>query len=66
MFYKLQLNGGIVSLTMEEIKRAYPDTNSLVGSSVYVKASVMTSTGGKIPAFASLLTVFFSENTLTS
>ncbi|XP_056125689.1 complement component c3b, tandem duplicate 2 isoform X1 [Rhinichthys klamathensis goyatoka] len=42
------LNGGIVSLTMEEIKRAYPDTNSLVGSSVYVKASVMTSTGSDL------------------
>ncbi|KAK7137181.1 hypothetical protein R3I93_017300 [Phoxinus phoxinus] len=42
------LNGGIVSLTMEEIKRVYPDTNSLVGSSVYVKASVMTSTGSDL------------------
>ncbi len=44
----LQLNGGKVSLTMEEIKKAYPDTNSLLGSSVYVKASVMTSSGEKI------------------
>ncbi len=30
---------------MEEIKKAYPDTNSLLGSSVYIKASVMTSSG---------------------
>ncbi len=43
-----QLNGGPVSLTMEEIKKAYPDTNSLLGTSVYVKASVMSSSGGKI------------------
>ncbi|XP_077082846.1 complement component c3b, tandem duplicate 2 isoform X2 [Siphateles boraxobius] len=42
------LNGGIVSLTMEEIKRVYPDTNTLVGSSVYVKASVMTSSGSDL------------------
>ncbi|XP_016303668.1 complement C3 [Sinocyclocheilus anshuiensis] len=39
------LKGKTVSLTMEEIKKAYPDTNSLLGSSVYVKASVMTSSG---------------------
>lgn len=44
----LQLNGKIVSLTMEEIKKAYPDISRLLGSSVYVKASVMTSSGGKI------------------
>ncbi|XP_059399391.1 ophiophagus venom factor-like [Carassius carassius] len=42
------LNGGNVSLTMEEIKRAYPDTNSLLGSSVYVKASVLTSSGSDL------------------
>uniref|UniRef100_A0A672LIE0 Complement C3-like n=1 Tax=Sinocyclocheilus grahami TaxID=75366 RepID=A0A672LIE0_SINGR len=42
------LNGGNVSLSMEEIKRAYPDTNSLLGSSVYVKASVMTSSGSDL------------------
>ncbi|KAF4097806.1 hypothetical protein G5714_021814 [Onychostoma macrolepis] len=42
------LNGGKVSLTMEEIKKAYPDTNSLLGSSVYVKASVMTSSGSDL------------------
>ncbi|RXN35011.1 complement C3-like protein [Labeo rohita] len=44
----ITLNGGIVSLTMEEIKKAYPDTNSLLGSSVYVKASVMTSSGSDL------------------
>uniref|UniRef100_A0A8C2FS32 Complement component c3b, tandem duplicate 2 n=1 Tax=Cyprinus carpio TaxID=7962 RepID=A0A8C2FS32_CYPCA len=42
------LNGGHVSLTMEEIKKAYLDTNSLLGSSVYVKASVMTSSGSDL------------------
>ncbi|XP_043079055.1 complement C3-like isoform X1 [Puntigrus tetrazona] len=42
------LNGGKVSLTMEEIKKVYPDTNSLLKSSVYVKASVMTSSGSDL------------------
>ncbi|KAK2907093.1 hypothetical protein Q8A67_006078 [Cirrhinus molitorella] len=42
------LNGGSVSLTVEEIKKAYPDTNSLLGSSVYIKASVMTSSGSDL------------------
>nr|CAQ13355.1 novel protein similar to vertebrate complement component 3 (C3) [Danio rerio]CAQ15376.1 novel protein similar to vertebrate complement component 3 (C3) [Danio rerio] len=42
------LNGGSVSLTMEEIKRAYPDINSLLGSTVYVKASVLTSSGSDL------------------
>ncbi|XP_067252456.1 complement component c3b, tandem duplicate 2 [Chanodichthys erythropterus] len=42
------LNGGIVSLTMEEIKKVYPETNSLLGSSVYVKASVLTSSGSDL------------------
>ncbi|XP_051741713.1 complement C3 isoform X2 [Ctenopharyngodon idella] len=42
------LNGGKVSLTMEEIKRVYPNTNSLLGNSVYVKASVMTSSGSDL------------------
>lgn len=41
----LQLNGGVVSLSMEEIRRAYPDVRSLVGNSVYVKASVLTKSG---------------------
>lgn len=40
-----QLDGGVARLTMEEVKRAYPDVKSLVGSSVYVKASVLTSSG---------------------
>ncbi|XP_067272244.1 complement component c3b, tandem duplicate 2 [Pseudorasbora parva] len=42
------LNEGIVSLSMEEIKRVYPDTSSLVGASVYIKASVMTSSGSDL------------------
>lgn len=41
----LQLNGGVVTLNMEEIKTAYPNIKTLVGSSVYVKASVLTKTG---------------------
>ncbi|XP_056613917.1 complement C3-like [Triplophysa dalaica] len=42
------LDRGIVTLTMEEIKRVFPNTRSLVGSSVYVKASVMTSSGSDL------------------
>lgn len=30
---------------MEEIKSAYPNIRSLIGNSVYVKASVLTKTG---------------------
>lgn len=41
----LQLDGGVVSLSMEEIKRVYPNVKSLVGNSVYVKASVLTKSG---------------------
>lgn len=40
-----QLAGGVVTLNMEEIKAAYPNIKMLVGSSVYVKASVLTKTG---------------------
>ncbi|XP_053275525.1 complement C3 [Pleuronectes platessa] len=42
------LDGGVVRLSMEEIKRAYPDIRSLVGNSVYVKASVLTKTGSDL------------------
>uniref|UniRef100_A0A3Q3AZ10 Complement component c3b, tandem duplicate 1 n=1 Tax=Kryptolebias marmoratus TaxID=37003 RepID=A0A3Q3AZ10_KRYMA len=42
------LEGGTVSLTMEELKAAYPDIKSLVGNSVYVKASVLTKTGSDL------------------
>ncbi|ROL49878.1 Venom factor [Anabarilius grahami] len=42
------LNGGKVSLTMTEIKEVYLNTNSLLGYSVYVKASVMTSSGSDL------------------
>lgn len=41
----LQLDGGVVSLSMEEIKRAYPNVRTLVGNSIYVKASVLTTSG---------------------
>lgn len=41
----LQLDGGVVKLSMEELKRAYPNIRTLVGNSVYVKASVLTKTG---------------------
>lgn len=43
----LQLDGGLVTLSMDEIKRAYPNVRTLVGKSIYVKASVLTKTGGK-------------------
>ncbi|KAK1886028.1 Complement C3 [Dissostichus eleginoides] len=42
------LNGGVVKLSMEEIKRAHPNIRSLVGSSVYVKASVLTKSGSDL------------------
>jgi len=41
----VQLDGGVVSLSMEEIKRTYPNVWSLVGKSLYVKASVLTQSG---------------------
>ncbi|XP_036421057.1 complement C3-like isoform X2 [Colossoma macropomum] len=42
------LKGGEAILTMEELKRSYPNIQELVGSSIYVKASVMTSTGSDL------------------
>uniref|UniRef100_A0A3Q1H0X2 Uncharacterized protein n=1 Tax=Anabas testudineus TaxID=64144 RepID=A0A3Q1H0X2_ANATE len=42
------LNDGVVSLSMEELKAAYPNIRSLVGNSVYVKASVLTKTGSDL------------------
>ncbi|XP_031732921.1 venom factor-like isoform X2 [Anarrhichthys ocellatus] len=42
------LEGGVVSLSMEELKTAYPDFRSLVGKSVYVKASVLTKSGSDL------------------
>ncbi|CAJ1052901.1 complement C3-like [Xyrichtys novacula] len=42
------LSGGVVSLSMEELKRAYPNIRSLVGNSVYVKASVLTASGSDL------------------
>uniref|UniRef100_A0A671TD78 Complement component c3b, tandem duplicate 1 n=1 Tax=Sparus aurata TaxID=8175 RepID=A0A671TD78_SPAAU len=42
------LDGGVVTLSMDEIKKAYPNIRSLVGSSIYVKASVLTSTGSDL------------------
>ncbi|KAM6972588.1 LOW QUALITY PROTEIN: complement C3-like [Aplochiton taeniatus] len=43
-----KLNEDTVKLTMEEIKAAYPNIRELVGSSVYVKASVLTQSGGDL------------------
>ncbi|KAF1394639.1 hypothetical protein PFLUV_G00003160 [Perca fluviatilis] len=42
------LDEGVIRLSMEEIKRAYPDVRSLVGNSVYVKASVLTKSGSDL------------------
>ncbi|KAM9493803.1 complement C3-like [Clarias gariepinus] len=42
------LDGGIAILTAAELKSAYPDINSLEGSSIYVRASVLTSSGGDL------------------
>ncbi|XP_051801045.1 complement C3-like [Acanthochromis polyacanthus] len=42
------LDGGSVTLSMDELKRAYPNFRSLVGNSVYVKVSVLTSTGSDL------------------
>ncbi|KAK2819584.1 hypothetical protein Q7C36_021230 [Tachysurus vachellii] len=42
------LDGGIATLTIAEIKSTYPDINSIVGSSIYVKASVLTSSGSDL------------------
>ncbi|XP_061563254.1 complement C3-like [Cololabis saira] len=42
------LDGGVVTLSMDEIKAAYPNIRSLVGNSVYVKVSVLTKTGSDL------------------
>ncbi|XP_071384060.1 complement C3-like [Centroberyx affinis] len=42
------LNGVVVKLSMEELRSAYPDIRSVVGSSVYVKASVLTKSGNDL------------------
>ncbi|XP_071384057.1 venom factor-like [Centroberyx affinis] len=42
------LNGGVVRLSMEELRTAYPNIRSVVGSSVYVKASVLTESGSDL------------------
>ncbi|XP_032419209.1 complement C3-like isoform X2 [Xiphophorus hellerii] len=42
------LDGGTVTLSMQELRRAYPNVRSLVGNSVYVKASVVTKTGSDL------------------
>ncbi|XP_029948737.1 venom factor-like [Salarias fasciatus] len=43
-----QLDGGVVRLSMDELKQAYPNIRSLVGHSLYVKASVLTKTGSDL------------------
>ncbi|KAG7258484.1 hypothetical protein CRUP_009086, partial [Coryphaenoides rupestris] len=45
---EVELNGGVVTLLMEEIRSVYPGLSSLVGSSVYVKASVLTKSGSDL------------------
>nr|XP_024001406.1 venom factor-like [Salvelinus alpinus] len=42
------LQQGTATLTMAEIRKAYPDLRSLVGSSIYVKASVLTKSGSDL------------------
>ncbi|KAF7688278.1 complement C3-like [Silurus meridionalis] len=42
------LDGGIATLTIDELKKAYPDVSHLDGLSIYVKASVMTTTGSDL------------------
>ncbi|KAM9493800.1 complement C3-like [Clarias gariepinus] len=42
------LDGGNATLTVAELKKAYPDINYLDGSSIYIKASVITSTGSDL------------------
>ncbi|XP_056266283.1 complement C3-like isoform X2 [Pseudoliparis swirei] len=42
------LDGGVVSLSMEELKTAYPNVRFLVGKSLYVKASVLTKSGSDL------------------
>ncbi|XP_066512277.1 venom factor-like isoform X1 [Hoplias malabaricus] len=42
------LKEGKATLTMEELKKVYPDIKVLVGSFLYVKASVMTKTGSDL------------------
>uniref|UniRef100_A0A8K9UH89 NTR domain-containing protein n=1 Tax=Oncorhynchus mykiss TaxID=8022 RepID=A0A8K9UH89_ONCMY len=42
------LQQGTATLTMAEIRKAYPDLSSLVGSSIYVKASVLTKSGSDL------------------
>ncbi|KAM9363777.1 venom factor-like [Symphorus nematophorus] len=41
-------DGGVVRLSMAEITRAFPNVRSLVGNSVYVKASVLTESGSDL------------------
>ena len=38
----------MVKLSIEELKAAYPNIRSLEGNSIYVKASVLTTTGKSI------------------
>uniref|UniRef100_A0A667WKL1 Complement component c3b, tandem duplicate 1 n=1 Tax=Myripristis murdjan TaxID=586833 RepID=A0A667WKL1_9TELE len=42
------VDGGVVKLSMDEIRSAYPNIRSVVGSSVYVKASVLTNSGSDL------------------
>lgn len=59
LFWSLQLDGGNATLTVAELKKAYPNINQLDGLSIYIKASVMTSTG-RVPTWHSGLSLLIS------
>ncbi|XP_058238339.1 complement C3-like isoform X2 [Hemibagrus wyckioides] len=42
------LDGGNATLTVDELKKAYPDVSKFDGLTIYIKASVMTSTGSDL------------------
>ncbi|KAI5627845.1 complement component c3b, tandem duplicate 2 isoform X2 [Silurus asotus] len=42
------LDGGTAILTIDELRKAYSNINSLVGSSIYIKASVLTNSGSDL------------------
>lgn len=48
LLHVLQLEKGWAVLTIHDIKKAFPNIKDLVGCSIYVKASVLTSTGKKV------------------
>ncbi|XP_067218552.1 complement C3-like [Chanodichthys erythropterus] len=59
------LNGGKVSLSMAEMKKVFPDTKGLLGNSVYVKASVMSSGSDLVEAEKSGIKIVMSPYVLS-